>query len=274
LVKEVVSVSVGDAKAALAHAYASGKTPRLLSVAPNGLDELWALADVVFVVPVVPADAPPLLEYALRLRREAMLTGACDQCGASFTVMVIDETETPKVGTSFFAHRSNCPGRDENVLPLLEKYHKKHFTSSVSVEIDLAKRKTKERLLASLTNRIDINVTGEIKSQANRFLDERLSTSPVKACGHLTSKPIQTWNLFLWNDMWRCDECLLRFSESVRHGAFRLTALEDYSCDFCRRYAPKTLSPVVMRVDTFVMHGGICRRCAREWGYVEEETRT
>lgn len=263
-------MSIPEAKAVIARAYASGKTPKLLSVSPSGHDELWALDEVVFVVPTVPADAPPLLEYAIRLRREATLTGECDQCGASFSVAPMEELDDAALSGGGFAHRGNCPATDENIAPLLEKHYRSHENVRVRDEIKSVKRKTKEKVVASIPNRIDLEVTKEVRSKANRLLDKRLATSVIKTCGHLKAVQLQTWNLFLWDDTWRCDECNLRFLESLWRGAFRLSLLEEYSCDFCRRYAPTSLTPVVMRIDIFVIQGAMCRRCGPEWGYKGE----
>lgn len=263
-------MSVPDAKALMARAYASGKTPKLLSVVPNGSDEIWVLDEVAFLVPVVPPDAPPLLEYALRLRREALLSGVCDQCGATHgRIEPIDEAYSSKINSAFFIHRSNCPATDEYILPLLDKYKKEHSSMLARDQIASASRKIKEKIVASLGNRFNNNVSSETEEKTKDLLDQRLSTSPMKVCGHLGSRPAQTWNLFLWNEMWRCDECDLRFSESIRTGAFSLNPIEDNSCDFCHRYAPMTLMPSVMRVGIYIMRGAMCRRCAREWGYSE-----
>jgi hypothetical protein len=265
-------MSVPEAKAFMARAYASGKMPKLLSVDPSGTDEVWALDEVAFVLPAVPPDASPLLEYALRLRREATLAGSCDQCGATFRVEAIDEENNTSVGAGIFPHRSNCPAADEYIAPLLEAYSEQHAVNTARNAFTSASRRTKEYLLSTLQNRIDVKLTSKIESKANKLLNEKLEATAGKACGHLRGRPAQTWNLCLWDDTWRCNECALRFSESVRLGAFRLDPIEDHSCDYCRRYCPNTLSPMVMRVGIHVMHGAMCRRCAREWGHSERRT--
>lgn len=66
-------VTTADVKGALAAAYASGQRPKFVAVAPDRRGEMWGLATVAFIVPIVPSDAPPELEYALRLRHEAFL---------------------------------------------------------------------------------------------------------------------------------------------------------------------------------------------------------
>jgi hypothetical protein len=263
-------MSFPEAKAAMARAYSSGKTPKLLSVSPSGNDELWAVDQVVFVVPAVPADAPPVLEYALRLRREATLVGECDQCGASFTAAPVEDIGDAVLSGGVFAHRGNCPAADENIAPLMEKYHRSHKNVRLQDQLQSAKNKTKEKAVANIPNRINIDMTDEVKAKANNLLDKRLATAAIKACGHLKANPVQTWNLFLWDDGWRCDECNFRFLGAVHNGAYRLSGLEEQSCDFCRRYAPTTLAPIVMRIDIYVIHGAMCRRCAKEWNYKEE----
>jgi hypothetical protein len=272
-----MSMPVPEAKASMARAYASGKAPKLLAVLPDGHSELWALDDVVFVLPVVPADAPPLFEYALRLRREASLTGACDQCGASLSLEPVEaelsrETGAPFMGDAIFAHRSNCPANDNNIYPLLEKYLKKRTSSNLDDNLSSVKHRTRKNVLDGIpeSRRIDLDVTDELKDKTNKLLDERLAAGTVKTCGHLRSEPVQTWHLLLWNDTWNCGECAIRFGEAVRRGAFRLDRIEDNSCDFCHRYAPTTLTPIVLRADIWIMHGAICRRCAPEWGHREE----
>jgi hypothetical protein len=260
---------IADAKAAMARAYASGKRPQFLRVAPTGTDEMWRLGDVLFVMPTVPADAPPLLEYALRLRREAMLTGTCDQCGASFDGEIYSVGSDAAVSDSFFRHRDNCPATDEYILPLMEQHQKARESATFDVEVRRVMDDIKTRVQGTLPNHIDVEVTDDVKDKANRLLDQRLTGA--SSCDHLKSYPMQPWNLLLWDDTWRCKECFARFGESIKQGAFRLDPVEDHSCDFCHRYCPSTWTPLVMRVDIFLMQGVICRRCALAWGYASEE---
>jgi hypothetical protein len=76
-------MSIAEAKATMARAYASGEVSKLDSVSPDGMNEIWTLGGVLFLLPAIPADAPPEVEYALSLRRDASLSGQCDMCGAA-----------------------------------------------------------------------------------------------------------------------------------------------------------------------------------------------
>jgi hypothetical protein len=258
-----------EAKATMARAYASGETPKLDSVSPNGRNEIWSLANVLFLLPVIPPGAPAELEYALRLRRDASLGGQCDECGASFDVAPADELDYAEISTGLFAHRGNCLAADENIIPLMDAYDRARSSVSVDDEIAVASRETRDKIAESLVNRIDVKVTGKVEARVKRLLDEKLARSP-NGCGHLKSRPIQTWHIFLFDDVWRCDECWLRFASSMQDRGLRLSPLEESTCDYCRRFSPTSLAPTVSRVGTFVLYGAACRRCAQDFGVVDE----
>ena len=46
-------MSIAEQKALLARAYASGETPQLDSVSPDGINEIWKLGDILFLLPLV-----------------------------------------------------------------------------------------------------------------------------------------------------------------------------------------------------------------------------
>lgn len=265
-------MSVPDAKAAMARAYASGKEPTLKAVHPSGTDEVWELDGVAFVVPAIPADAPPLLEYALRLRRDATLSGSCERCGTTFDMAPQTESFPSNVSEGFFPHRNNCPAADENVLPLFEAYYKRHAESDPQDNLNAASRRTREQLKPVFENGTEIKTSASVRERAEQFLDRKLQETKGRACPHIKAQPAQTWHINLWDDMWRCDECHLRFAESFRTGNSRLDPIEDHSCDYCRRYTPRTMQPMVMRMGIHVMYGAICRRCRGEWEQLEKES--
>jgi hypothetical protein len=258
---------VSGAKAAMARAYASGQKPKLIEVSPSGDNELWSLDRVLFLLPVIPPGASPELEYALRLRRDASLAGCCDQCGATFTIDSVAGQEDPDVSAAFFPHRSNCLAADDNIIPLLEEHYNKHHSDDTEEILQAASRRTKEKLRDSLRDRrVDIRVTEELQARMEKVLDDKLAATAGRFCGHLKYNSAQTWNICLWDDFWRCDECHLRFAMTVQAGAFRLSADEEDTCDFCRRFAPMSLQPTVVRINLWVLYCAACRRCAKELG--------
>jgi hypothetical protein len=267
-------VSVVDAKAAMARAYASGATPALDSVSPDGLNEIWKLGNSLFLLPAIPPDAPPELEYALRLRRDASLSGQCDGCGAAFDVESSDNMPASNVSSGLFPHRNNCLAADENIGPLLRLHYKSRRTSSLDEQLVAASRKTRAELEANLPNRTDVRSTEEVNDQFTGLLDEKIATARSR-CGHLDASPVQTWNIFLWNHTWRCDECMFRFAMEHRDRPL-LSPLEENTCDYCRRYSPIYLRPTISRISTFVLYGSACRRCARTFteGNTSKEART
>lgn len=110
-------MSIAEARAIMARAYASGETPKLDSVSPDGINEIWILGGVLFFLPLIPDDAPPEVEYALLLRREATFTGHCDMCGAAFDVEPVEDLEANRLSAGVFWHRGNCLAVDENIIP-------------------------------------------------------------------------------------------------------------------------------------------------------------
>jgi hypothetical protein len=256
-------MSVAEAKAAMARAYASGEAPRLDSVSPDGMNEIWMLGGALFLLPVVPANAPAEVEYALRLRRDASLTGRCDMCDAAFDVEPVEDFETGSLSAGIFPHRGNCLAADENIFPLISSFYEKQRKTSRIEAFDAASKRTKEKALENLPNRIDIPATGKMKERFTGYLDQKLATAKGR-CPHLESNPVQTWNIMMWDNTWRCDECALRFSVEYRQRPF-LDPIEDHSCDYCRRYSPRFLQPTVSRVGTFLLYGAACRRCTQEF---------
>src|SRR5580693_2524107 len=107
----------------MARAYTSGEAPTLDSVSPDGMNELWKLGDVLFLLPVIPPDAPPEVEYALRLRRDASLSGQCEMCGAAFGVQLVEDFGSGSISAGLFPHRGNCLAADENIFPLVASFY-------------------------------------------------------------------------------------------------------------------------------------------------------
>lgn len=259
---KVVSMSVAEAKAAIARAFASGETPKLDSVSPDGMNEIWTLGEVLFLLPVIPSNAPPEVEYALRVRREASLTGQCDMCGAAFGVEPVEELEGTSLSAGVFPHRGNCLAADENIYPMVRAYYEKQNKVTPEEAYHAASRRTKEKVFKHVTNRIDVPATGKIRERFIGYLDQKLATAKGR-CPHLASDPAQTWHIAMWDDTWRCDECSMRFSIEYQKHPF-LDPIEDHSCDYCRRYSPRSLEQTLTRIDTFLLYGAACRRCAQE----------
>jgi len=257
-------MSVAEAKAAMARAYANGEVPKLESVSPDGMNEIWTLDGVLFLLPAIPPDAPPEFEYALRLRRDASLSGQCDVCGAAFNVQPVDGFEDSNVSSSVFPHRGNCLAADGNIYPLMSAYYEKRNKTGRKETLAAASRRTKEKVLAAVPDRdrVDILVTESIRERFLGYLDEKIATAKGR-CPHLQSNPAQTWHIAMWDDTWRCDECTVRFAMANRQRPL-LSPIEEHSCDYCRRYSPTYLQQTLTRVSTFLLYGAACRRCARE----------
>lgn len=253
-------MGIGDAKAQLARAYAAGEQPKLVAVMPAGRDEAWMLGGVLFLLPVVPNDAPPELEYALRLRRDASLTGTCENCGASFGIREGFPLEgSLRAMQAVVPHRGNCPAADGNVAPLHGAYYKSKDEMTWSENIDAASRRTKEKLEEALKNAVTVEQTYEAEEWAKGVLDKNLKLG--KRCAHLGAQPAQTWNVLLDDGTFKCDECWAYLEREIVSGRFRLPLIDEFTCDKCRRYS-SSLSPLVLRISNFVLRGGICRRCA------------
>lgn len=87
-------------------------------------------------------------------------------------------------------------------------------------------------------------------------------------CRHLDARPLQPWNLFPASRVWRCGPCQGTWSAQQRAtraaGLPILDAVEEFTCDRCRRYVPADpLQPTVIRQDFWVIVCALCRRCTR-----------
>jgi hypothetical protein len=256
-------MSVPEAKAALARAYRSGEVPRLDSVLPDGINEVWMLGSVMFLLPVIPANAPPEVEYAFRLCRDAYLSGQCETCGATPDVQHVEDFEGTNLSAGMFPHRANCLAADENIYRLATTYYEKRDKVNREDALDAASRRTKEKVLAGVPNRVDISATGSNRERFLGYLDEKIATAKER-CPHLEANPAQTWHIFMWDSTWRCDECNVRFTMDSRERPY-LSPIEEHSCDYCRRYSPRYLEPTLTRAGNFLVYGAACRRCAREF---------
>lgn len=237
-------MGIADGKAALAKAYATGRTPTFVSQAPNGRDELWAIDDFAFVVPVVPEDAPLPLQYALRLRRDALLTGSCEDCGAAVGVdWTHNFSAVPFLGAPI-NHRGNCAGADHNAGPKLQKYYRQVGEEALESAFADASRRTREQVSLALQDGIKIE-NQNFRKWAEGLLDDRLESQLVSRCPHLVGEPFQTWHLLLGDDLWRCDRCEAILNHTIAQGDFRLPLIEDNSCDRCRRFSPNLESSVL-----------------------------
>lgn len=146
----------------------------------------------------------------------------------------------------------------------MRAYFKNRSKISPKQALAAVSRETEDKLLASLPDRTNIPATDEMKERFIKILDNKIATAKG-GCGHLRSQPTQTWHIFMWDDIWRCNECLLRFSVSRRNRGPLLSPMEENTCDYCRRYSPTYLKQTVSRVGQFVLYGAACRRCGREF---------
>ncbi len=224
------------------------------------MNEMWAVGQVLMMIPVVPHDCSPQLEFALRLRREAMLSGKCEKCGAVPAVEPAVIEMDPPLSQSVFNHKVTCPGRDEAVGPLLRNYRASKAQQTERDRFEGAQKATRSVIAPLKGHGLEIsNSSGEDLARA--LLDRLLSNGA--RCDHLAAEPYQTWNTFIAVGDWRCNECYTYFERKLPGS---LAPMEDYTCDLCRRFAPTSLSPLVFRLDFFVMRGAACSRCFDTYG--------
>ncbi|MFI0937493.1 hypothetical protein [Streptomyces sp. NPDC021020] len=249
-----------DIKAGMANAYSQGAEPRLVSLMPNGRDELWAVGKFLFVLPAIPPNCPALLEYALRLRREATLTGKCTQCGTAAGLGTFGNFESVPFGEAWLPHRSNCPGADENVIPQLRRHYHNLSKKSFDDSIQEASNRTRERIAPLKTTGFSVNPRFE--AWAEMLLDKK--TEPgTRRCDHLQANPAQPWNSLIADIEWRCDQCFAYLKQSVEEGELGFDEREEHTCDYCREEVQR-LEPLVIRMSTFLMYGGVCAKCHRK----------
>ncbi|MFG3091641.1 hypothetical protein ACGGAI_28870 [Streptomyces antibioticus] len=252
-----------DYKANFANAYSQGNEPRLVSVISGGHDELWAVGSSLFVIPAVPADAPPLLEYAIRLRREATLTGKCAECKAAVGLGTFGQFVNIPFGEAAIPHRRNCPAADENLKSELRRHRQKNGDRSLRDAIKSASDRTREKVSEGVGNKVMVS-SPRFKKWAVDLLDAKVALS---RCGHLQSDPAQTWNSYIADSEWRCDQCFAYLQESILKGEAGFDEDEERTCDHCRQLS-EALEPVVIRIDHFFMIGGVCAGCAKQFNPV------
>ncbi|MFJ3825662.1 hypothetical protein [Streptomyces nodosus] len=250
-----------ESKAALAGVYSQGKEPRLVSVSESGHDEAWAIGDTLFIVPAIPPDASPLLEYALRVRRDATFTGSCSDCGATVGLLAFANTNNAAFNHSSISHRNNCPALDENVTPLLLEHHRERAGQTLEQQLKSATKQTRLKIESTPKDkRIPIKNV-KFEKWATKFIDDHLEAA--SACGHLKANVAQTWNMSTGDGTWKCNECFAYYQEAVRKGEVPLSYQEEHTCDRCRKFAPP-LEPMMIRIDNFFIVGAMCSPCSAE----------
>ncbi|MET8381180.1 hypothetical protein [Streptomyces microflavus] len=251
-----------EEKATLASVYSQGTEPVLVSVSDNGRDEAWGIGTALFVVPAIPPDASPTLEYALRVRREASFTGRCSECNATVGMRTFASASGIGVSASELPHRNNCSASDENVGPQLSRHYEKSSRQTVEQKVKASSIKARQRTESiPHENRVAIR-NPEFKKWAITFLDEMLSPQSREMCGHLEANVAQAWNIITADKVWRCDECHAYYQESIKKGEVELSIREEFTCDFCDKFSAP-IEPLVIRIDNFVMSGGFCTGCAK-----------
>lgn len=258
-------MSQADAKADLYAAYARGETPAFRGAMPHGLDEAWALGDVLVVLPAVPPNCSPELEFALRLRRGAILTGRCEKCEAVPTLGRKDADLGVPALEALFRHRRHCPARDENVKALLASYHGERAAEDTEEkDFDWAQEINRAKVAPAKVDGIQMSSSRGKTAAVDVLSQLDPNDENVRVCDHLHAHPMQPWNIFIAKRSWKCDQCwayaVKDMMDGVRIGK-NLGPVEEFTCDLCRRYSPNTLVPLLMRIDIFVMHGAVCQRC-------------
>ena len=176
-------------------------------VLPGGTQELWKLAGVALVMPVIPAGAPSDLEYALRLRRDTITSGTCPSCGATLSVEAI-EVENPGIpmGTALFKHRQTCPGHGEHARKLLKAYLKRQSASTIEELYDAANKQTRERIEPWKEGGYEIS-TPDGEALSLEILERLMPRNEGRICPHLREYPMQVWTCLIAEGLWRCDQC-------------------------------------------------------------------
>lgn len=213
----------------------------------------------MFVLPAVPAGAPPELEYGLRVRRDAVLSGTCEECNASLKADPFGRLEGVETATAIIAHRRNCPASDGNLLPQLWRFREERTSTSVDEIFAAASQATRLSIEARTPSRRMIH-NRKFEAWGRRLLDEKLAES--SKCGHLHADPVQTWHLLLGDTRWMCNQCWEYQSQEIVRGNSPINAQEEYTCDHCRTVKDE-LEPLILRIGTFVLHGGLCRTCSK-----------
>ncbi|MFJ4850726.1 hypothetical protein [Streptomyces sp. NPDC088733] len=250
---------MSELKAALAEAYAKGDEPKFQYIMPTG-DEVWNLGSALFVLPSIPPGAPPELEYALRVRRDAVFSGTCEECNASLDVDPFGRLDGIDAAAGIIPHRRNCPASDENVIPQLRRAREERASASVGAVLEAASRATRLRVEEKIPVRRMIR-SKRFEAWGRRLLDRQLE-EVIEQCDHLRMDPAQTWNLLLGATSWNCNECWEYHNLEIARGNSPISDQEDFTCDYCRT-VHENLEPLVLRIGTFILHGGLCQTCSK-----------
>ncbi|WP_162257948.1 hypothetical protein [Kitasatospora sp. Root187] len=222
---------------------------------------MWAIGNAAFLIPAIPPNCPALLEYALRVRREATLTGKCEECSATAGSWTFAGA-SDNVSHSEIRHRGNCPATDQNIGPQLAEHYDNERRKGLEDALVEASAKTRAKVESQVAEK-EVITNPTYETWANDFLDKTLNPRTHEICGHLLANPAQTWHLNTGDRKWRCDQCIPYFVDAVKSGTIQLSAVEEFTCDHCRRQE-LTLEPMVLRIGNYVIYGGLCRKCASE----------
>ena len=223
------------------------------------------LGKVAFIIALVPSDCSAELALALRTSRETVLTGKCPTCGAvpSFDTDHGERSvaDVP-VMDAVFQHRFTCPARRESVEALAAEYREQRSGRTEADRFERAQVATRasQRQIKAVAVPVDPDVAPDV---AHRLLGRLLAPSGgrVQRCEHLVADRYQTWNALIAEGVWRCDQCAASFADTVKAAGLYMGATEEFTCDLCRRYSPRSLSPLVVLQDIFVMTGAVCKKC-------------
>jgi hypothetical protein len=264
-----------ELKASLARAYAAGGRPEFITVMPDGLNEVWQLAGVALVMPVVPPQAPAGLQYALRLRRDTLTSGTCPNCGATPEVAPHDPVGDMPAGTALFNHAPRCSANDDRVMRQMKTYLEAREAQQPDEAVESANKQTRERIAPWKGSGVINTPRGE--ERALEILAQELYLrGAVNTCSHLALDPAQTWICLIGEGVWRCEQCYeyrgSEVLEALRTGqSGPLNWVDDHTCDLCGKIFVHGLHPLVLRINQYVMHGAYCSSCAEEHAEITRE---
>ena len=150
-------------------------------------------------------------------------------------------------------------------------YLDRQSASSIEELYDAANKQTRERIEPWKQGASEI-VTLDGEALSYEILDRLMPHNEGRTCPHLRENRMQTWTCLIAEGVWRCEQCWAYHQVNIARGQSGLTTLEEHTCDLCRRYAPNSLSPLVLRINHCVMHGGACNRCMEHHSKRSNET--
>ena len=135
------------------------------------------------------------------------------------------------------------------------------MSAGLQDQMAAAQRETREMLAGALGLPVEMLRRHASSPLIAELLDPHL-TPDARRCVHLRTAPVQPWIRVAFEGVWRCRRCSdASGAAHLAPDAPGLGVLEEHTCDRCRRYTARPLTPLIVRADIFTVILAVCGRC-------------